>query len=361
MLTVTCFHTNPTYAAAAARLVASGARFGVGVTAYERPDRGAWWANVAYKPHVLHAARQAAAGPLLHADADCEIVGPLDDLPALLAGYDLLVRTRPGVAEPNNGVMLLAPTAEVGQFLRAWAALTDRYAYRHETGDQGTMTEAARACGLRVGQLPPEYNAMPGEAAQAARIVHHKASRDDPALAAWKAARRLEAALADRLAADLAAPPPDRLYLYGPAAKIHAPPPGGEAQVVDRVAAPGAAVAWVADVAGYVTAGAAATVPSVVLPAETGAGNTADYLRHRLRPKPSGDAPPPRVRLYYPAAAVPLAFARRELSGAGSWAAAVNAAGVRGVRRAVLVGCPPGHRHLAADAAEASGVRLEFA
>lgn len=340
------FHTGGSYGDMARRLVASGERHGVRVEAREVRNRGVWWKNVAQKPGLLRLAlAETADDALLYTDADCQFVaGP--DVAALargLADNDVLVRHRVGGKEPYNcGVMLLAKRPFVLAFLNLWADLSERYADRHDTGDQALLAEAFTRSGLSVGVLPVEYNVLPGDGTvPAATIVHRKASREDPALSSWKSARLLEQAMVQRLKAIVhgyrteALVITDRPLKSDPADDVTVWNVGHLAQT-----GPIAELVWVETPVNVVTREGPhwARGSTFVVPANGPDGNLATYLRNQVSPKPHVGDVPERIAAYYPSAAVRMSFSRQELCGTMPWTAAVNAAGIRGYKRVHVIG-----------------------
>lgn len=359
---VICYHT-PTYADSANKLIESGLRFGAEVTAYARLSRGTWWGNVSHKPHVLHKALTATSEPILYVDADCEITGKLDALPALLGDNDVLMRIRRGGAkEPyNSGVMLLANNQKVISFLRSWIVIVDRYAYRCETGDQGLLAITVEMAGLKVGDLPVEYNTISSDTSVKPRIVHRKASRENAALSAWKESRRLETALADVTAAVMETTAKKHVYIGGPAGLLPPASNNSEVQAVDRLAKSPLTIAWFSSPVLELAARTTSNADVRIVSSETDHGNTADYLRQSCRPKPTALALPPKLGIYYPSYDAYPHFRWRELCGTSVWAAAVQAAVIRKAEQITVAGCPDGLRPLLKDLADDMNSKLEFA
>ncbi len=358
MITAVCYSTGGEYAASAAALVESGQKFGVAVRAVLRPDLGEWWANVAHKPGVIASVVSGATTPVLYLDADCRIVGPLTGL--AFGRADVLIRHRgEGAKEPyNGGVMFFKPDDKVRKFVAHWRALVSRYGYRHETCDQRFIDESARACGVVLGQLPPEYNVIPSDACPDPRITHSKVSRADPALSAWKAARRLEDVLVARAIRALDHPAAALTVLWGPHRPLPSVEHGVELQTVDRYdgSAP-VATAWYSNPElWYASLTQPGRCANRVCSTDFPDGDTLSYLRGQSG-KPSDETPPPYLGLFYPTLSMAKTAARGELAGPNPWVAAVNALALRGAST-VRVSCQAGMRNIVADACKLLGLRM---
>lgn len=363
---VICFHTGGEYAASAERIAESGRKFGFRVTVYLRSDRGSWWANVSHKPGVIAKTLGATpeCEPVLLVDADCEILGDLSALPAMLGTNDLMMRHRPGAAEPyNSGVMLLANNQKVRHFVDDWREAVDRLAHRYETGDQGVLAKCLPGSRLYLGDLPAEYNALPSDAIASPKIAHRKASRDNPALGAWKEARRLETALTRRTETLLASRGTPVAVLWSSA---ELPPTGelvddatpSDVHFIDRVGGATPFASWFSTAKAAMAAQASAFTSRIMLATDGTDGNAADHFRGSLTPKPTSVALPEKMHLYYPAFSPVTEFHKhRELQGTSPWLAAVNACALRG-SHTILASCPPGIGPILEDACQVQKIKL---
>lgn len=357
---VICFHTGGEYSAAAARLAESGQRFGVPVTVYARPDAGSWWANVSYKPSIIAKTLAADPEPVLHVDADCEILDDLSALPAMLGGNDILMRHRPGSLEPyNSGVMLLANNRKVRNFVDGWGEAVVRLAHRFETGDQGVLAKCLPDSHLHLGNLPTEYNALPSDTCDMPKILHRKASRDNPALGAWKETRRLETALTRRTEALLAGGNGTRTaILWGGDRPPLESPGDNDVHFIDRCGGATPFASWFSTASAAVAAQTSTKTARILLATDNSDGNAAEYFRGKLSPKPTSLALPEKMHLYYPSFDLVTRFeTHRELQGASPWLAAVNACAVRGAHD-IVASCPPGLRPVLGDACRAAKIKL---
>lgn len=353
MLVITYYTPGP-YAEAARRLVASGQRHGVKVVATGTPDLGAWWRNVALKPGLISAALLENQ-PVLYLDADCEIVAPLGamEVPNAMVGVFMRRRGAPD-AEPNAGVMLLLPGQDTERFVHTWDNLAREKCHRYETGDQALILEAARLTDTRIGDLPDAYNAMPADDRAGALIVHNKASRDDPALSSWKTARRLERLLVRRTAQLVSTRTAETVRLVGTSASHTL----GRSPVFETHS-----VGWAADgVVSWVDSFADLRPNPkgrlTVAPTAVAGLTTVDAMRYYYKPKPHAGEVPPGVALYYPTASPRPDSDGEELSGAGSWGAAVHCAALRGAREIIVDGCPDTLLPLVCDTARELGVSV---
>lgn len=359
-LRIVTYATNSIYRAAAARLQASAQQHGHSVHVYTPRDRGSWWANVAHKAVLLAEDMRRHDQPLLYLDADCEIHGNLEHLLHMLQGVDCRVRHRPPsvTVRHNCGVMLLAANDTVRAFLNLWSKQVPRYGYRYDDCDQRLMADAAKLTGLRLADLPVAYNCFrsdmvpPGDQ----RISHAKLSREDPALSAWKECRRLEHHLVQRTIEWLSRPSGCKTTaLIGPGMPLFKATAKIDMQAVGWIGPETTSVSWLHNLEDLSSCAASLTRP-VLLPTDSDLGNTVDFLRSRLSPKPTSLLPPANIQLYYPMASLAHVTTRGELLGYNLWSSAINAAALRGATL-VMVRCAPG----LCDIVEQAAVRAKVA
>ena len=350
---ICCYETGGAYADSAKALKLAAKSQGIEIVVISQPDRGSWCRNVREKPGILCDIMRAYSNDnILYVDADCELVGKLQGIERLLGACDVLVRHRGNTADVkenyNIGVMLLKNNSTTRTFLSEWKYETETYGHRYETCDQGAFIETMKIIDgvpgcydFKLGSLPAKYNVLSGDkqAVKDPVITHHKFSRQDPVVAAWKAERALERASLENLRALLKTKPPKHAYLTCDPSRCVS-----DADVLylvnSRTPVPCKA-AWF-DLPERL-AKVIDTIPAdyCVTSTDGPQGNAAAYLRQVMKPKPSALQLPPKLALYYPVLSRADTFGELYMS---AWFAALQSLYMRGCSKAVIH-CPDGLRN----------------
>ena len=360
---VCCYETGGVYRVAAVRLKNAMRSKGFDFALYHRQDFGKWWKNVTHKVHIIAKTLRACSQPVLYVDADCELVGDLSKLEAHLGSYDVLVRQREGHVKEryNAGVMLFANTEKVRTFVTRWQECTDAFGHRYETCDQGTLLDTLKDFPLNVGQLPDEYNVLASDVGKVANpvLVHNKVSRADILLSSWKTERLLERAAIANLLALREQPAPETLFMFGNDTSYNHGriPTTHDVCLVNRLPVSACTEAWFDRADDFLAALQTGLASYCVFPTDSSQGNTANYLRHTIQPKPHAGNMPKGLTLYYPSAYITQH--PEELCG-NAWFAAIQSAWLRGVKKIEAVCCPDGLRRIVRQVCSAFSLQLKF-
>lgn len=192
-LLILCVYTqHSSYELEAQRLASDAAQHGYVVRQVPVPPQGDWRRNAAVKATVVQHVFREHHGPLLLLDADCRILGPLDEMLALARRVDVAAKYRPGYcfsALFNSGVVLLQKTPASAVLVDDWADRASQFGHLHRFADQAMLAEALvlGQGNLRFEPLPERLHAFPtanGAAPPGCVILHAKqpkSSRSVPA------------------------------------------------------------------------------------------------------------------------------------------------------------------------------------